>query len=60
VNHVSSRDEVIWRANDIFKGIREGWLKLRIDHRYPLENAHEAHMALEERKTTGKIILIVN
>jgi NADPH2:quinone reductase len=37
--------------------ISSGDLKLTIGARYPLEQAQEAHEALEGRKTTGKIIL---
>lgn len=41
-NYIASRDELLYRANDVFKGLREGWLKLRIDHVFPLEQAVEA------------------
>jgi NADPH2:quinone reductase len=37
--------------------ISSGELRLTIGARYPLEQAREAHGALEGRKTTGKIIL---
>jgi NADPH:quinone reductase len=37
--------------------ISSGDLKLTIGARYPLEQAQEAHEALEGRKTTGKIML---
>jgi len=37
--------------------ISSGDLKLTIGARYPLEQAQEAHDALEGRKTTGKIVL---
>src|SRR5215210_7712344 len=37
--------------------ISSGDLKLTIGARYPLEQAHEAHEALEGRETTGKIVL---
>jgi len=38
--------------------IRDGKVKLRIEHQFPLAQAAEAHKALEGRKTTGKILLI--
>lgn len=41
----------------ILAWISSGDLKLTIGARYPLEQASEAHEALEGRKTTGKIIL---
>ena len=40
--------------------IRNGKLKLRIEHVYPLEQAAQAHRDLEARKTTGKILLVTS
>jgi NADPH2:quinone reductase len=44
----------------VFGMIRDGKLKLRIEHSYPLEQAQQAHRDLEGRKTTGKLLLIPN
>jgi len=38
--------------------VLEGWLKVRIGAEFPLENAREAHEALEGRRTTGKVLLL--
>ena len=38
--------------------IRDGKLKLRIEHVYPLAEAQQAHRDLEARKTTGKLLLL--
>lgn len=46
------------RANDLFKHIREKKLDMRIGHTYPLADAAQAHMDLEARKTTGKVLLL--
>jgi NADPH2:quinone reductase len=35
----------------------KGELKLRTEHMYPMYEAAQAHMDLESRKTTGKILL---
>lgn len=56
-NYLLTREELLYRANDVLKGIQEGWLKLRIDHVLPLAQAQEAHTLLETRKSIGKIIL---
>jgi NADPH2:quinone reductase len=56
-NYLLNRDELLYRANDVLNGIKEGWLKLRIDHVLPLAKAEEAHTLLETRKSIGKIIL---
>jgi NADPH2:quinone reductase len=44
----------------VFGMIREGKLKLRIEHVYPLAEAQQAHRDLEGRKTTGKLLLLTN
>ncbi len=59
-NFMTSREEVLRRANDVFAGLREGWLKLRIFRTLPLEQAAEAHRLLESRATTGKLLLRVD
>lgn len=58
-NYILSVEELLERAKAVIKGIQEGWLKLRIDQAFPLDKAAEAHQKLEERKTSGKILLIV-
>jgi len=50
-------DELLGRARDVFQGLREGWLKLRVDRAFPLAQAAEAHRLLEGRQTAGKLIL---
>lgn len=56
-NYISTREEVLRRAADVFSGVRDGWLKPRISRAFPLEQAPEAHRLLESRQTTGKLIL---
>jgi len=46
------------RAAAVFGMIRDGKLKLRIQHVYPLAEVQQAHRDLEGRKTTGKVLLI--
>lgn len=57
-HYTASRQELLWRAGEVFGAIREGWLKVRIGAEFPLEGAREAHEALEGRRTTGKVLLI--
>jgi NADPH2:quinone reductase len=56
-NYILTRDELMRRANDVMAGIRQGWLKLKVDHVLPLAQAGKAHELLESRKTMGKLIL---
>lgn len=57
--HAATREELLWRAGDLFNWILAGQLKLRVEHTYPLANARQAHEDLEGRKTTGKLLLLV-
>jgi NADPH2:quinone reductase len=56
-NFLRDREELLLRANDVLSGIKEGWLKLTIDHVLPLSEAAKAHALLEDRKTIGKVVL---
>jgi NADPH2:quinone reductase len=56
--YAATRDELLWRAGDLFNWIKAGELKLRIEKTFPLRDAAEAHRQLEGRKTTGKVLLI--
>jgi NADPH:quinone reductase len=58
INYTSAREELEWRAGDVLGWIAAGKLKLRIAHKYKLEDVQQAHRDLEGRKTTGKIILV--
>jgi NADPH2:quinone reductase len=57
-HYAATRDELLWRAGDLFNWIKAGELKLRIEKTFPLGDAAEAHRQLEGRKTTGKVLLI--
>lgn len=57
-HYTLTRDELLWRAREVFEWIGSGRLKLRIDREMPLRDAAEAHRALEARQTTGKVLLI--
>ncbi|HEY3084476.1 MAG TPA: quinone oxidoreductase [Candidatus Dormibacteraeota bacterium] len=46
------------RARKVFDMVRDGKLNVRIGARYPLAEARQAHIDLQARKTTGKILLL--
>lgn len=56
-DHAADRAELLGRAGQVFDWMRDG-LEVRIGARYPLEEAAEAHRALEGRKTSGKVLII--
>ncbi len=58
-NYVSSREELLLRARELFDWVSKGELKVRAEHEYPLANAAQAHTDLEGRKTTGKLLLTI-
>ena len=59
VHYVLTREELLWRAGDVYGWLAEGKLDVRIGGRYPLEEARQAQEDLESRRTTGKLLLIV-
>ncbi len=58
VNYIASREELLWRSDDLFKWIKDGDLKVRIDTTFPLSAAADAHRYMEGRQTRGKVLLI--
>jgi NADPH:quinone reductase len=56
-HYIATRAELEWRAGDVLGWAAKGELKLRSEHVYPLVKAAQAQIDLEQRKTTGKILL---
>lgn len=46
------------RARKVLELVQQGKLRVHIGARYPLPEARQAHLDLEARKTTGKLLLI--
>ncbi|WP_438824154.1 zinc-binding dehydrogenase [Bacillus sp. JJ1503] len=46
-------------AKQVLQYISEGKLKFEISHRFPLDQAVQAHKLIESRQSTGKILLDV-
>ena len=59
-HYLLSREELLWRAGDVFTAIERGQLILDIHQTFPLAEAAAAHRALESRSTTGKLILKIS
>ena len=55
----SNAKDVRMRADDIYKGIQEGWLKITIDRVLPFTDYTEAQRVLEDRENKGKVLLKV-
>jgi NADPH2:quinone reductase len=56
-DYLATSSEIQRRAADIFGWVVQGALDVRIGARFALEDAADAHRALEGRQTTGKVIL---
>jgi len=56
--HIATRESCQEMADDLFAVVESGAVKIRIDQRFPLAQAADAHRALEARKTTGSTVLL--
>ncbi|MEB0058394.1 MULTISPECIES: quinone oxidoreductase [unclassified Variovorax] len=55
--HIATREATQAAADDLFKVVESGAVKISIDQRYPLTEVAQAHRDLEARKTTGCTVL---
>jgi NADPH2:quinone reductase len=59
LNHyVAKREDLLATANDLFKVVGSGKVKIPVNQKYALKDAQQAHRDLEGRKTTGSSILL--
>ena len=56
-HYTADRTELIGRANDLFKWVASGELKVRIDKVFTLAQAADAHRYLESRQVMGKLVM---
>ena len=57
-NVLTSREERIGRARELFEWARSGKLKVRISEKFSLREGAKAHVFLESRQSIGKVLLI--
>ena len=57
--HIANPATCQHMARELFAMVTSGAVRIRIDQRFPLEEAAAAHRALESRATTGQTILTV-
>lgn len=57
-DYTRTRQEIEWRVGELFDGLANGTLNVRIGARYALADARKAHEDLEGRRTTGKVLLL--
>ncbi|HET7843885.1 MAG TPA: quinone oxidoreductase [Xanthomonadales bacterium] len=56
--HIATREATQAMADDLFDVVLRGEVRIRIDQRFPLAAAADAHRALEARRTTGSTVLV--
>jgi NADPH:quinone reductase len=60
LDYVRTREELTSNVYSLFKMYQEGHLKVQLNPPYALKDVANAHMDLENRKTTGKLILAIS
>jgi NADPH:quinone reductase len=58
-DYCATREELLWRAGDVFHGVLEGTLLVEVAGTFPLSEAARAHRLLESRGVTGKLVLVL-
>ena len=57
-DYTNERAELLSRADNLFRAIKDGAIDVRIHERYPLADAERAHRDLAGRRTIGSSVLI--
>ncbi len=57
-DYTATRDDLVTTANDLFDVVLSGKVSIVTNHRYPLADAGLAHRDIEQRRTTGSVLLI--
>jgi NADPH2:quinone reductase len=57
-HYISTREELQWRAGELFELIEHGRLDVRIDREFSLADAADAHIYMQQRRTRGKVLLV--
>jgi len=59
LHYIARREELEASANELFDVVASGKVRINVNQRFALEDAAEAHRALEARATTGSTILTI-
>lgn len=58
MDYTATRAELESIARETFAAAKKKWIRVRIDQRYELADAAQAHRDLESRKTTGASVIL--
>jgi len=56
LDYTTTREELVWRADEIFGWLKDGKLNVSVDTTFPLDQAAEGHLYLEAGKSKGKVL----
>jgi len=56
--YVAKHEDLIATARDLFRVVKSGAVKIRVNQTYKLSEAAQAHRDLEGRRTTGSTVLL--
>lgn len=56
-HYIATREELDWRAADLFRWLADGKLRVRIDRTFALQDAADAQRYMASRAAMGKILL---
>lgn len=56
--HTATRELLMDGANALFEVVEKGMVRINVNQTHPLEETARAHLALEDRTTTGSTVLL--
>lgn len=59
LDYTVGREELVWRADEVFGWLKDGSLTVAVDTSFPLEEAAEGHKYLEAGKSRGKVLYTI-
>jgi NADPH2:quinone reductase len=57
-HYTADREELRWRAGELFDAIGSGRLTVAVGGRYPLDDVAQAYADLEGRRSIGKLLVV--
>ena len=58
-HYIERRDALEAAANELFEVVASGKVRIKVNQRFALKDAADAHRALEARATSGSTILTI-
>jgi len=59
LHYIARREELEASANELFNVVASGKVRIKVNQRFALKDAADAHKALEARTTSGSTILTI-